>query len=237
MHSVLEIYMADYLNQKSKNTTLNRKTKRKPKALGALGESIRFFLAYGIAGTIFAILPNPKTPSILFLSITWGFALIVSICKFWNSQKPNWWIESFYIISPPVLFLGIAIHGIGYSLSGWFWLVPLVGTFLIALFLPAIDLPLAKIIHNEQFAPQTRLGKGCMRVGLGLLGISGVLGTQFGLHAARLYGQSTIMLFLGIFSSIIAILLAQTYAYQVWVKRPWQQKKIDGQIIKISDSP
>jgi len=196
---------------------------RNPKISTALGSGMILFILLGGIGTLFAFIPDPKQPSILGLITIWILSFIIVTSSVWNRLSPNWWAELISTFALVSLFLAAAIHGLGYILSNWLWVIPLVGIYLFAWVWPVFNSRLAKTLHTKQTIPQTNLGQGCTTVILSALGIAGSLGGAIGISSSRLYGSGTSMLILGILATILSIGLAQYYAYYLWAK--WARRQ------------
>jgi hypothetical protein len=96
----------------------------------------------------------------------------------------------------------------------------------LAWLLPVINSRLARRIHQEQFAPSTRLSKGCITLFLALGGAGGAAGAVFGAFSLRLTGSANLAMgFISIMFSILSVALAQTFAYQLWNQMQWEKSK------------
>jgi hypothetical protein len=203
----------------------NRKSyKEIPRAVGLGAMAI---ILFGGIGMLFALLPDFRPPSTLSLVTVLTFSVTIAICIMWNILRPNWWASFIAAFSIASLILAAAIHSLGYVLSNWIWFLPLLGVYLLAWALPAINLRLAKFLHTEQTTPQTRSGQGCMTVALSVLGIAGPLGAIVGLGSSRLYGSGVSMIVVGVIFAAVSIGFAQSFSYQLWAKRPQNVKLQD----------
>jgi MFS family permease len=201
--------------------------KEKRKVLKSLGVSLLALLFFGAVGTMIAIVPDPKHRSIIGLVTAWGLSLVIAVSGFSNMLKPNLLALFMVEFSLSTLFLAAAIHGWGTYLSGWIWIVPLSGAYLLAWILPILNPSLARVLSNEQMAPNKRLGKNLSLIVLCIAGVSGILGAFLGLLSHRLLGTYTpAMLFIGTLGAFCAIGLGQYYSYQLWERR--QKEKEAG---------
>jgi hypothetical protein len=81
------------------------------------------------------------------------------------------------------------------------------------------------LLFREQFAPQTRIGRGCMMVFLTLgssgLGISAALGYQMARHEA----VEVVFLLVALMGTVVTIAFAQIFSHQLWQQRPWRNNR------------
>lgn len=181
-----------------------------------LGLSLFLTLLIGGIGTLFAYIPDFESTPTLGLITVWTLSLAIGVAGFWNTRKPNWIANFIVLFSLSTLFLAAAIHLLGINLSGWLWLVLLLGAYLTVWTLPLWNVSLAKALHDEQVHPKTWLGRNQLLVVL--------LATILLAVVAGLFSQGQInpaLLFLGSLSAIIAIGMGQYFAYQV--RENWEE--------------
>jgi len=178
------------------------------------------FIAIGSIGSLFAFLPDPHSPSIPGLLMVWAIALSISILGYFSYFKNNWYAACFGAFGISLLALAGAIHALGSVISSWYWSIPLVVAFIAAWLLPIFNPKFAKLIHNEQYSPQSPLGKGCLFFVLMIGGMSGAGGALVGIFSLRFTGSSNIAMFtIGVLFALISIGISQTFAYQMWDRR------------------
>ncbi len=183
------------------------------------------FLLVSTLGLLFVMIPDFQLPSISSYLFIGGLALILSIGIAINNnpQKRIWVISLIASLCIPVLMLSGAIHFLKYILSGWIWIAALVLIFILAWVLPILNIQLAKRVSDEQFAPRTFLGRGCLTLALSIGGSAGTLGASIGRFGHQYFGFTPMLAVLGILLSILSIALAQTFSYQIWEQRPWRE--------------
>jgi hypothetical protein len=114
------------------------------------------------------------------------------------------------------------------SRDGWPWVIPGVIGYLSALSLPALGPGISALVWRELMAPQTRIGRAAMAVGLSLLPIAGVLGASTGLSARRLGIARPVMVIAAILALSGAIIWVFSVSHQLWPERPWGRAKVGG---------
>jgi hypothetical protein len=206
------LQLTDHLHKKN---GINRK-----KIFSAYIVGFIVFLFFSLVGSIFAFLPPPATIS-RFITVI-SLSLLIGIAGVWNKLRPSWMAQLIIAIALTGLLLAWAIHCLSFGVTGvnkLMWLVPLVAAYIIAWILPVIDPSLAKVVDNEQFAPKTKLGRGCLTVALSIGGAAGAMGAMIGRTLYKSSGIQPVMLIMGIGISIITVGLAQTFAYQIYAMR------------------
>jgi FlaA1/EpsC-like NDP-sugar epimerase len=196
----------------------------------SLGISIGGACAFLLIGGLSAFLPNPNIPSIEMIIVVLMIDLCFAFCGFFSYLWKFHWAKMCVGICASGMFLMPAIRGISVLIPNWWvWSLPLFLAFIIAWMLPVINSRIARRIHEEQFAPSTRLGKGCITLFLGLAGAGGAAGALFGSFSLRLTGSANLaMVFISFAFSILSVALAQTFAYQLWDQRQWEKTKIQA---------
>jgi len=178
-------------------------------------------LALGAFAALVGIVPS-YSPQALAVGI--GLTVVGVVAAAWISISPSWWAAMVFINAWLLLMLGLAIRAWATLIPQvWVWLVPLVAAYLLAWALPAISPKLSARLLREQFAPETRWGRGCLTLFLVVGPAAGALGASVGMYGSR-FGQGTaVMLVMAVLSSAVAVGFAQAVAQQVWPKRPWAQ--------------
>jgi hypothetical protein len=189
----------------------------------ALGLSLLGFFILGIVGSIFAFLPDIHNPSIIGLVTVWSLSLIISGSNFLNRLKPNLGARFLVLFNLTNLFLAVAIRGLAFFLSGWFWIVVLSVVYILVWVLPFINPQLAKYLNDVQYSLKPRLGKNrlCRFIMVFFFIVIGsVCSLLYALIGYRFwYFQSPGMLLVGILGTLLAIGGGQTFAYQIWKER------------------
>ena len=183
------------------------------------------FVFFSLVGSAFALIPPPATVN-RFITVV-SLSLIIGVSGVWNRVRPSWIAQGILVLGINTLLLAWAIHCLSFGVLGinnLFWLAPLVIAYLIAWILPLLDLPLAKVISDEQLGPNTRLGRGCIAVVLSIGGAGGAIGAIVGRYTYEAGGFQPVMLILGIAVSILSVGLAQTFAYQLHALRLRESK-------------
>jgi len=153
-----------------------------------------------------------------------GLTLVGTVGAVWGISKANWWGGIVLLNSWVLLILGFAIRAWAVIIPQvWVWLVPLVAAYLLAWALPAISPKLSARLLREQFAPETRWGRGCLTLFLVVGPAAGALGASVGIYGSRFGQGNTVMLVIAVLSSAVAVGFAQAAAQQVWPRRPWAQ--------------
>jgi len=180
----------------------------------------------GIFGALLAVVPT-YSPSALLAAV--GATLIGTIAGAWGITKANWWAGVVFFNSWLLLILGLAIRAWASLIPQvWVWLVPLVAAYLLAWALPAISPKLSARLLREQFAPETRWGRGCLTLFLVVGPAAGALGASVGMYGTRFGQSSAVMLVMAVLGSAVGVGFAQAFAQQVWPKRPWAQATDPG---------
>lgn len=183
-------------------------------------------LGLGVFGAVFALLP-PYSSTVLNVAI--GLTVAGTVAAVWSVTRPNWWAAIAFINSLLFLMLGTAMRAWANVIPQvWVWLVPLVAAYLLAWALPAISPKLSARLLREQFAPETRWGRGCLTLFLVVGPAAGALGASVGMYGSRFGQGSAVMLVMAVLSSAVAVGFAQVVAEQSWPKRPWAQPADSG---------
>ena len=172
-------------------------------------------------GAVLTVIP-PYSSSAMKVAI--GLTLVGTVGAVWGISKANWWGGIVLLNSWFLLILGFAIRAWALVIPQvWIWLVPLVAAYLLAWALPAISPKLSARLLREQFAPETRWGRGCLRLFLVVGPAAGTLGASVGMYGSRFGQGNAVMLVIAVPSSAVAVGFAQAAAEQVWPRRPWAQ--------------
>ena len=172
-------------------------------------------------GAALTVMP-PYSSSAMKVAI--GLTLVGTMGAVWGISKANWWGGIVLLNSWFLLILGFAIRAWALVIPQvWIWLVPLVAAYLLAWALPAISPKLSARLLREQFAPETRWGRGCLTLFLVVGPAAGTLGASVGMYGSRFGQGNAVMLVIAVLSSAVAVGFAQAAAEQVWPRRPWAQ--------------
>ena len=172
-------------------------------------------------GAVLTVIP-PYSSSAMKVAI--GLTLVGTVGAVWGISKANWWGGIVLLNSWFLLILGFTIRAWALVIPQvWIWLVPLVAAYLLAWALPAISPKLSARLLREQFAPETRWGRGCLTLFLVVGPAAGTLGASVGMYGSRFGQGNAVMLVIAVPSSAVAVGFAQAAAEQVWPRRPWAQ--------------
>ncbi|HLC05925.1 MAG TPA: hypothetical protein VJK02_23055 [Anaerolineales bacterium] len=180
----------------------------------------------GVFGAVFAFVP-PYSSTALKVAI--GLILAGTVAAVWSVTRPNWWAAIAFINSWLFLMLGTAMRAWANIIPQvWVWLVPLVAAYVVAWALPAISPKLSARLLREQFAPETRWGRGCLTLFLVVGPAAGALGASVGMYGSR-FGQGTaVIIVIAVLFSAVSVGFAQAVAEHSWPKRPWAQHSDSG---------
>lgn len=137
-------------------------------------------------------------------------------------HRRDWWTQIGVANAWLLIFVGISFRAfVELGPLGLWCGVLTVLLFAVAWALPALAPQLSALLLREQFAPQTRLGRGCLTAGLALLPTAAGVGATLGYFGPR-YGMSTdLLLATAALGSWCSIAGAQTISQQMWPRRPW----------------
>jgi len=177
------------------------------------------FFAPGVLATIFAFLP---TYSPVALAVGVGVTLGGATALAWSNRTNNWWTRVVGMNSLLLLLMGIALRAWASVIPQvWIWLTFPVAAYVLAWMLPAINPKLSAQLLNEQMAPETRWGRGCLSVALVIGPAAGTLGASVGMYGSR-FGQGPLVLIAtGALLSMTTVAFAQAASQQLWPDRPW----------------
>ncbi len=96
------------------------------------------------------------------------------------------------------------------------WVIVLLIPYALAWLLPHIQPTISTIMFREQMAPQTKLGKGCLRIALVGLPTIGSTAALTGLYFSRINEENTISLVAGLLLVYSALAGAQAISHQLW---------------------
>ena len=175
----------------------------------------------GVFGAALAFVPPYSSNA---LKVATGLTVAGTVAGVWSVTRPNWWAAIAFVNSWLFLMLGMAMRAWANIIPQvWVWLVPLVAAYVLAWAFPAISPKLSARLLREQFAPETRWGRGCLTLFLVVGPAGGALGASVGMYGSRFGEGSVVMLVLAVLTSAVAVGGAQAFAQQVWPKRPWAQ--------------
>jgi hypothetical protein len=136
--------------------------------------------------------------------------------------KPSWWQEVAMTNFVLMFFLGFAVRAWAFiALSEWIWIALLLPIYIFAWSMPALLPKASALLFREQYAPETRYGRGCMTIMLIMLPAAGGLGAVFGLHASRSGQEIPAFFLIASLSSAVAVGWGQAAAHRLWPNRPW----------------
>lgn len=137
----------------------------------------------------------------------------------------KWWmgyiIVAFYI---PLLTGVMAFNWATSGMRNWIIGIPLIFTYLLAVFMPFINARTAEFLHDELFAPTTKTGKIIVFSILAVGPIAGSFGVFLSGFFKRGQGLNGYMVF-GIFYFLFLCWGTVNLVYQVWEQRPWKDEK------------
>jgi hypothetical protein len=173
--------------------------------------------SFGVFGIIMISIPPLSLPVIL-LGTT--LPLLATITAVWDWKEHNWFSQFCLVSLFSFQLLAIGIHAWLYVLP-IIWVYPLVGAYLLAWVLPALNPIFSKFLWQEQTAPQTRLGRIVLGLVVSLAPVSGALGASIGMFKSRFDGPTGVYLVIGPLFLVLSTAFSFTFAYQLWPHRPW----------------
>jgi len=178
---------------------------------GGMSLGLAFVPDYSPAATAAAVVMGPGTV----------------IAAIWGARTKSWWSQIAYMALWMLFFLGFGIRMWAAVIpASWLWAPLVVGGYLLAWALPAVQPRLSAILLREQLAPQTRFGQGCMRWSLALLLGAGASG-YWVYEVSRRAGHFDLAWLAGGGLSIaVAIGWSQAVSHQLWPRRPWAKKVV-----------
>lgn len=137
----------------------------------------------------------------------------------------KWWMG--YVIVAVYVPLLTGIMAFNWATSGmrnWVVGVPLIITYLLAVFMPFINARTAEFLHDELFAPTTKTGKIIVFSILAVGPIAGSFGVFLSGFLKRGQGLNGYMAF-GILYFLFLCWGTVNLVYQAWEQRPWKDEK------------
>jgi len=169
----------------------------------------------------------PPYPSVrgLLLGLSVGLVGVIARIAYWRIK--TWWALVVYTQVLALSFVGLSVVGLAYARPfSWMWLLPVAAIYIAVLSLPVVAPRLSDFVWREMTTPLTRVGRGCLVIGLVLVPIAGVLGGAAGLWASRLGLVRVIMpLGMGCLGIIAAAVMSFSFCYQLWPLRPRAGKR------------
>jgi hypothetical protein len=179
----------------------------------AEGEPGMVLRAYGEPQRIYLVSPTA-------IALGAAVAVICGGVAIWNWARYTWWSRVAAVATFSLVFLIVAARGFAYlPASPWLWGTPLLAAYALAWVLPAIGPQIAELLYWEQLAPRTRLGRGCLGIGLGLAGSAGAIGAGLGLFSSRFGDLAVGYLIASTLSAIGAIDVAFVNAWELYSER------------------
>jgi len=180
-------------------------------------------LTFGFFGGMLALYPF-HSYSPVALAVGAGLGVLGVVVGVRTSRTQDWWGQVAYLCILHLLFLGLAVRAWADVIPGiWFWLIFMLSLYLLAWALPVLHPKIAEFLWREQFAPETRLGRGCMAVSLALLPVIGGLAGVFGGLGVEKMSDKSVSLVMAILFSLVAIGWGQSSAHAMWPTRPWAE--------------
>jgi hypothetical protein len=183
------------------------------------------FFSFGLFGFIIAIMP-PRTALAFVMGVT--LTIVAIVVGIWNWRTYSWasQMAASGIWTLPFLIIGIRAWMEVYPIV---WVYPIVIVYLLAWFLPALNPALSKLIWREQTAPQTRIGRIILVLAISMAPVAGALGASAGMFSSRFNGISGVYMIAGPLSFVVAIIVAQGFAHQLWPDRSWARHEAEDQ--------
>ncbi len=173
---------------------------------------------FGVMFLIAASLP-PFSPVVLCLGLM--LTIAGSLAVFWRWRTQSWaasWVGANIVC---LVFFFLTARGWSHVITVWWlWLVPLLGAYVIAWALPMLSPARSKQLYNEEVAPQSGPGRGCVITFLVLGSVAGTLGGSIGLYGSRAAGGGVAYWALAIIGSIVTIAFSHLIAQALWDNRP-----------------
>jgi hypothetical protein len=175
--------------------------------------SIMIMILIGGLGTLFSFIPNINNPSILGITITWFFTIIIAIFRFRNIYRKSKLNEFMTIFNLTNLMIAGAIHFLLLFISNYLVFVLLVGIYLIAWALPYLNLLWAKAIAKEQYAPKTFIGNMLTKYSMIVVFLIVIIMEILFDNIRELDPR---LLFMGILFGWLSIGMAQVFSLQIF---------------------
>jgi len=181
-----------------------------------------YIFSYGAFATMLTFIPYYHPIALVIGIILFITGLIAFICI---RQTSDWRAVVVVQNTWPLLIFAMGARSLISQLSnGWIWVSLLLACYILAWLIPVLDPKLSALLWIEQTAPETRLGKGCMRVFIKFSPTIIALGPISGIYLSRHGYRNVGLLVFGIGMCLLAIILGQLISHQIWPKRPWAQQ-------------
>lgn len=160
-----------------------------------------------------------------FSPIAFGFGMMLTLISIIvavvTGKDRVWWKEVLFANSWLIMFLGMAVRAWGALLSGI--IIPgiiLVGLYILAWLIPAMNSSLSERAYLSQVAPKSRSGRVLLvlliAIAPSVAGVSGLIG-YYGVGSLS---HNATALILGILASFVSIAGGQAVAHQLYRHRP-----------------
>lgn len=182
-----------------------------------------WFISQGSFAALLAIFPYYHPVALTLGIILAATGLIAAI---YAVRARDWRALVVFQNTWPLLIFAIGARGlISHLPNGWIWISLLLACYILTWLIPVLDPKLSALLWKEQTAPETRIGKGCMRIFIRFSPILMALGPILGIYGSR-YGYDDIVhLAAGTILTLSAIGAGQVISHQIWPKRPWAQQE------------
>ena len=171
----------------------------------------------GLMFALIAMIP-PFSPS--FLGIGGAIAAIISTAAFVYWRTHDW--RALWLLQHgfPLVLLLLGARGWAHIVPAkWVWLVPLLGAYVLAWWLPASASGVSRTLFREEQAPRTCLGRGCVLAFLALGPAGGIVGASIGMYGSRLLGKEFHFWGFALFGTALALVWSHLVAQSLWDRR------------------
>lgn len=207
--------------RKSQRSTRKRTSRRRQWPLWQLVPMV--LVVFGILGALLAVLPD-YSPIALGIAAVLVLSAVLAVAL--GAGRSSWWHQIVYGNSFFLLMLGLAIRAWNAVIPAiGLWLTGLVGLYVLAWALPAIEPKLSSLLAREPLAPETRLGRGCLAAALAIGPAAAGLGATLGIYGSRYGQEKLVFLLIGCLGTITVLGWSQVAAHDMWPKRPWAKQQ------------
>jgi hypothetical protein len=180
-------------------------------------------ILYGVQALLVAVIPEfSATCAVIAAGL--AFTGVVSIVAYRSFE--SWWGRLIALNAWTMLLFGMVIRIWAYLIfSEWIWLGLLFPLYVLAWLIPVLLPDFSRLLFREQFEPQTRLGKGCLRIFIAV-GFSGVgLSATYAYYALRRGERQSVFFLAALMGTVVVIALSQVFSHQLWQQRPWRNNR------------
>jgi hypothetical protein len=190
---------------------------------------IGVLLATAIMVALSGVEANPEELTYNFTAMYVALATaIIALLLFLLQAFGIWYWWMAYIVAAVYAPMGLGgVVAFNWATSGmrnWTIGIPLIFTYLLAVFMPLINEKLAKRLHDEMFAPTTCLGKVVIFAILSIGPTAGSFGVFLSGIFKRSEGINSYMIF-GMFAFLFLCWAVVNMVYQAWDQQPRKREE------------